>query len=78
MGELEWALGRVIAAERKRVGVTQEELAYRAKLHPTYISQLERGLKSPTLRALAPIAAVLAVPPSELLKKAEAAKDESR
>lgn len=34
---------------RENAGISQEQLAERAGLHRTYISQLERGLKSPSL-----------------------------
>jgi len=41
-------LGKEIAQLRKRNGLSQEELGFQAEVHRTYISQLERGLKSPT------------------------------
>ncbi|MEI6236297.1 MAG: helix-turn-helix transcriptional regulator [Planctomycetota bacterium] len=37
---------------RKQRNLTQEELAGKAKLHPGYISALERGTKIPTLVTL--------------------------
>ena len=40
------ALGNAIARLRESVGISQEELAERAGIHRTYVSQLERGLKS--------------------------------
>ena len=45
-------LGRRIRAERTAKKMTQEELAERAGLHPTYIGQVERGEKSLTVAAL--------------------------
>lgn len=42
-------MGKEIARLRRRLGLSQEELGFRAEVHRTYISQLERGLKSPTL-----------------------------
>lgn len=46
-------LNEVFGAELRRVrkaaNLTQEELAFRTGLDRTYISLLERGLKSPTL-----------------------------
>lgn len=64
-------LGRALAEARRLTGLSQESLAARAGLHPTYISQVERGLKSPTVRALVAIATGLGLPASELLRKAE-------
>ena len=42
-------LGQRIRAERTARKMTQEELAERADLHPTYIGQVERGEKSLTI-----------------------------
>jgi transcriptional regulator with XRE-family HTH domain len=74
METFERVLGRVIAEERRRAGLSQEALAGRCKLHPTYISQLERGLKSPTLRVFRAVAASLGMHAAELLHKAEEAE----
>lgn len=71
MDEFEKALGRVIAETRREAGISQEALAFRCKLHPTYISQLERGLKSPTVRVLRALAAALEVRPSDVLRRTE-------
>jgi transcriptional regulator with XRE-family HTH domain len=72
MDSFESVLGRVIAERRRNAGLSQEALAFRCKLHPTYISQLERGLKSPTVRALRAIAEAVETTASELLRRAEA------
>ncbi|HEX8394212.1 MAG TPA: helix-turn-helix transcriptional regulator [Longimicrobium sp.] len=75
MDNFERVLGRVIAQKRKSAGISQEALAVRCKLHPTYISQLERGLKSPTIRVLRLIAGALSTPASALLHDAENVQD---
>lgn len=49
-----WLRERRLAA-----GLSQEELAEKAGLHRTYVSQMERGLKSPTLDVLAKLAGAL-------------------
>lgn len=61
----------VIRKLREEKGWSQEELAHRADLHFTYISQIERGLKSPTLRSLGQIADALEISLSSLVKKME-------
>ena len=61
----------VLKELRLQKGISQEELADRARLHPTYISQIERGLKSPSLRSLGQIADALEVTLSSLIKKME-------
>lgn len=71
MDDFEKVLGRVIADARRNAGLSQEALAFRCKLHPTYISQLERGLKSPTVRALRAIAEALETKTSTLLLRVE-------
>lgn len=72
MDSFEAVLGRVIAERRRGAGLSQEALAFRCKLHPTYISQLERGLKSPTVRVLRVISEAVGMTASALLQEAEA------
>jgi transcriptional regulator with XRE-family HTH domain len=51
MGKPVVALDRTFGANlkqcRKAAGFTQEQLAYLAGLHPTYVSLLERGQRNP-------------------------------
>jgi transcriptional regulator with XRE-family HTH domain len=65
------ALAKQIRSIRVRRGISQEELAFRAGLHRTYISLVERSKKSLTVDSLARIAAALDVGPSRLLANAE-------
>jgi transcriptional regulator with XRE-family HTH domain len=51
-----------ITAIRKERGMTQEQLALASGLSTTYINQLERGRKSPTLKSLENICKALNVP----------------
>ncbi|MBI3295428.1 MAG: helix-turn-helix transcriptional regulator [Deltaproteobacteria bacterium] len=53
-GELELAkvLGGTIKALREKAGMTQVQLATAAKIDPSYMSQVERGLKNITLPVL--------------------------
>ena len=44
--------GIVLKQLRAEKHISQEELALNVGLHRTYISQLERGLKSPSLRTI--------------------------
>lgn len=69
------ALGRVIARLREAAGISQEELAERAGVHRTYISQLERGIKSPTLNILVEVSGALGVRASELVRLTEEEAD---
>jgi transcriptional regulator with XRE-family HTH domain len=63
--------GREIARLRKRIGLSQEELGFRAEVHRTYISQLERGLKSPTLSMMLKLSRALKASASKLVATVE-------
>ena len=52
---------------RKERGWSQEELAFRAGLHRTYVSGVERGIRNPTVLVLGQLAEALEVTPSTLL-----------
>jgi transcriptional regulator with XRE-family HTH domain len=65
------ALAEQIRLFRSKRGLSQEELAFRAGLHRTYISLVERAKKSPTIDSLTRISAALNVRTSDLLAKAE-------
>jgi CheY-like chemotaxis protein/DNA-binding XRE family transcriptional regulator len=54
------------------MGITQEELAWRASLHRTYIADIERGARNVTLRSIASLAKALQVTIGNLLSHASA------
>jgi transcriptional regulator with XRE-family HTH domain len=61
----------VLRSVRESHGLSQEELAARAGYHRTYIGQLERGEKSPSLRTLFNLSSTLQVTPSVLIRRVE-------
>lgn len=63
--------GRELRRVREEKGISQEELGFRAELHRTYVSQLERGLKSPSLRTLLKIGGALSYSAAKLVAAAE-------
>ena len=65
------AFGETLRKARGEASISQEELAARSGLHRTYVSQLERGLKSPSLNVIAGLARSLGVRPHELVRSAE-------
>lgn len=68
---LDQTFGRVLRDCRTERRITQEELGHASGFDRSFISALERGLQSPTLRTLKRIAATLNVSVSELIGRAE-------
>jgi transcriptional regulator with XRE-family HTH domain len=61
-------LSQVIRDLREKKGLTQEELAFKAKVTPWYVAQLELGLrKNPSLDVVRRLARALGVRLTELL-----------
>ena len=63
--------GAVLRSIRLERGLTQEELAVLSGFHRTYISLVERGLKSPSVRAVVRFSDALRVRPSTLFLRFE-------
>ncbi len=63
--------GSVVRQHRVGIGMSQERLAELAKLHPTYVSMVERGIRNPTLNVAARLAKSLGHTLSELIEEAE-------
>lgn len=61
------ALARNLKRNRLRRGLSQIELGAKSRIHPTYISLVERELTNPSLLTLCQIAATLRVPVEGLL-----------
>ena len=66
--ELPRILGTNVRKERKRLGWSQEQLALEAEMKRSYISDMERGLRNPSIKALERLASALQVPAHELLR----------
>lgn len=60
--------GEKVRELRKEMGISQEELSYKADLHRTYIGMIERAEKNITLVNIEKIAKALEIEVSELLK----------
>ncbi len=61
-------VGRNLKRFRQELGLSQEEFAFKAGLHRTYISGVERGVRNPTILVLEEIALALGVPSAKLLE----------
>ncbi len=74
----EKAFGKALREFRKNTGISQERFALDGGFDRTYISLLERGISSPTLRSLFKIAQLLQVAPSEIVRRTEALLEQER
>ncbi len=64
------AFGEVVRAERKRQGLTQEELAHRSGISAVFVSDIERGVENVTIATIAKLSKGLRTKVGELLFKA--------
>lgn len=64
----EQAFGQVLRKIRQGKGFSQEALTFECGVHRTYISLLERELKSPSLNTMMLLSKTLGVRLSELVK----------
>ena len=66
------ALGQSVRRRREARELTQEKLAEKAGLDPTYISGIERGLRNPGIKNVARLAKALGLTTAELCKGVDA------
>lgn len=64
-------LGANVRRRREDKDLTQEALAERADLDPTYISGIERGVRNPSVLSVVRIAKALGTTTSKLLHNVE-------
>lgn len=62
-------LGANVRHYRKLKGLSQERLALDAGMERSYVSDLERGTRNPSVRALGRLAEALQIQPSQLLER---------
>ena len=70
---IDWlrAVGEAIRLARTNTGLSQEALGYKAGLHRTYVSDVERGQRNPTVVTILALARTMGITSSDLLKSAE-------
>lgn len=56
-----------LISARRRAGLSQEELGFRASLHRTEIGTLERGIRIARIDTVVKLAGALSVAPGDLL-----------
>ena len=63
--------GQAVRRRRVAAGMSQESLASAARVHATYISLLERGLREPKLTSIQKVARALGISAAALVRDAE-------
>jgi transcriptional regulator with XRE-family HTH domain len=64
-------LGHNVRQARLRAGMSQEGLALEVNMKRSYISDMERGIRNPSIKAIERLALALAVLPQSLLELPE-------
>lgn len=67
-------LGENVRRYRKLKGMTQEQLALEAEMERSYVSDLERGTRNPSVRAIGRLAEALQIEPQLLLSSRSVAE----
>jgi len=71
MQNINKAISKVIIKNRQKHSLSQEKLAELVGIHRTYVSQIERGLKSPTLQVLFKLSIAFNISASKLIEEIE-------
>jgi transcriptional regulator with XRE-family HTH domain len=61
--------GKRLRDLRKKAGLSQEELGFRAGIHRTYVGAIERGEQNLSIDNVHKLAKALKISPDELFKK---------
>ena len=64
---LQIEFGKLLRRKRRELNLTQQELAEKADLDPTYVSSIERGERNVSLANIVAIAHALNISPNELI-----------
>lgn len=69
--EIQRVLGQSIRKHRERLELTQEQLAEKSETHRTYLADIERGVRNPSIETVRRLAKALEVPISVIFQTAE-------
>ncbi|MFA6002947.1 MAG: helix-turn-helix transcriptional regulator [Elusimicrobiota bacterium] len=75
MQDIYCKVGVLVRARREHLGLTQEELGEAAGMHPSFIGQIERGVKRSSLQTLARLAGALGVGLGDLIEDPKPSRD---
>lgn len=65
------AFGRAVRKLRLELGISQEELAELAKIHRTYVGDVERGRRNISLDNMLRLSSAFNIPLSQLIQEME-------
>ena len=68
-GDYRESMGKKVREERIRHGWSQEELAEKIEVHPSFVGQMERGLKSASFATLKRLSLAFGTKPADFLKE---------
>ncbi|TLY81053.1 MAG: helix-turn-helix transcriptional regulator [Gammaproteobacteria bacterium] len=63
--------GQVLREQRTARGISQEDLALNADVDRTFVSQMERGIRQPTITTIMKLAEALGIQASALVARME-------
>jgi len=69
--QISTVFGQVLREQRISRELSQEELALAADVDRTFVSQMERGIRQPTITTLIKLAGALGIQPSTLIVRME-------
>jgi transcriptional regulator with XRE-family HTH domain len=69
--QISTVFGQVLREQRVSRDLSQEELALAADVDRTFVSQMERGIRQPTITTLIKLAGALGIQPSTLIVRME-------
>jgi transcriptional regulator with XRE-family HTH domain len=67
--------GRAVKRVRVQHGLTQEQVSAAPGLHPTYISDIERGARNPSWEAITKLAHGIGVPTADIAAQFDDGQD---
>lgn len=68
-------LGAELRKAREEAGLSQERLGFKADVHRTYVSMLERGKASPTVETLFRLCKAMRIRASDFICRVERASE---
>ncbi|MEK4339107.1 helix-turn-helix domain-containing protein [Brevibacillus sp. FSL L8-0710] len=75
---IENIFGEMLRKHRKERKLSQEDLALNAEIDRSFLSEIERGIRKPTINTVFALCNALHIKPSDLIKEVEAEYERKR